>query len=47
MPLSIYAYTIYAIEKGFYQAQMMEAVHVKAAIRGGASLVHGVQMVNY
>jgi hypothetical protein len=25
---------------------MMEAVHVSAAIRGGASLVHGVQMMN-
>ncbi|HBQ61456.1 MAG TPA: 4-carboxymuconolactone decarboxylase, partial [Balneolaceae bacterium] len=26
--------------------QMMEAVHVAAAIRGGSSLVHGVQMMN-
>jgi len=25
---------------------MMEAIHVAAAIRGGASLVHGVQMRN-
>jgi hypothetical protein len=25
---------------------MTEAVHVAAAIRGGASLVHGVQMRN-
>ena len=25
---------------------MMEALHVAAAIRGGASLVHGVQMMN-
>jgi hypothetical protein len=25
---------------------MMEAVHVAAAIRGGASLVHGVMMMN-
>ena len=25
----------------------MEAVHVAAAIRGGASLVHGVQMMNH
>jgi len=24
----------------------MEAVHVASAIRGGASLVHGVQMMN-
>jgi hypothetical protein len=26
---------------------MMEAVHVAGAIRGGASLVHGVQMRNH
>ncbi len=25
---------------------MMEAIHVAAAIRGGATLVHGVQMKN-
>ena len=25
---------------------MMEAVHVGAAIRGGATLVHSVQMMN-
>ena len=25
---------------------MMEALHVAVAIRGGASLVHGVQMMN-
>ena len=25
---------------------MMEAVHVGAAIKSGASLVHGVQMMN-
>jgi 4-carboxymuconolactone decarboxylase len=26
---------------------MTEAVHVAAAIRGGASLVHGVQMLEH
>jgi 4-carboxymuconolactone decarboxylase len=26
---------------------MTEAVHVAAAIRGGASLVHGIQMRNH
>jgi hypothetical protein len=26
---------------------MTEALHVAAAIRGGASLVHGVQMLNH
>ena len=32
--------------KGVTEEQMTEAVHVAAAIRGGASLVHGVQMKN-
>ena len=44
------AITRYAIQtlldKGCSEAQMMEAVHVAAAVRGGASLVHGVQMMN-
>ncbi len=40
------AYTTDSLEKGSDQAQMMEAVHVAAAIRGGASLVHSVQMMN-
>jgi alkylhydroperoxidase/carboxymuconolactone decarboxylase family protein YurZ len=26
--------------------QMMEAIHVAGAIKGGATLVHGVQMMN-
>ena len=45
-PYCIDAYSNDAYEKGFNEAQMMEAVHVAAAIRGGASLVHGVQMMN-
>lgn len=45
-PYCIDAYTVDALEKGSNEAQMMEAVHVAAAIRGGASLVHGVQMMN-
>jgi alkylhydroperoxidase/carboxymuconolactone decarboxylase family protein len=45
-PYCIDAYTSDALEKGCDEAQMMEAVHVTAAIRGGASLVHGVQMMN-
>lgn len=45
-PYCIDAYSTDAVEKGFSEAQMMEAVHVAAAIRGGASLVHGVQMMN-
>ena len=34
------------MEKGSDMDQMTEAVHVAAAIRGGASLVHGLQMKN-
>ncbi len=45
-PYCIDAYSSDAYEKGWSQAQMMEALHVTAAIRGGASLVHGVQMMN-
>lgn len=45
-PYCIDAYTQDTIEKGCSEQQMMEAVHVAAAIRGGASLVHGVQMMN-
>jgi alkylhydroperoxidase/carboxymuconolactone decarboxylase family protein len=45
-PYCIDAYTSGSMEKGVTEKQMMEAVHVAAAIRGGASLVHGVQMMN-
>ncbi|MEN7547464.1 arsenosugar biosynthesis-associated peroxidase-like protein [Rapidithrix thailandica] len=45
-PYCIDAYTTGSLEKGATEGQMMEAVHVSAAIRGGASLVHGVQMMN-
>ena len=45
-PYCIDAYTQDTLQKGCTQEQMMEAVHVAAAIRGGASLVHGVQMMN-
>lgn len=45
-PYCIDAYSTDAFEKGWSEGQMMEAVHVAAAIRGGASLVHGVQMMN-
>src|SRR5688500_15249464 len=43
-PYCIDAYSTDATEKGWSGEQMMEAVHVAVAIRGGASLVHGVQM---
>ncbi len=45
-PYCIDAYSTDALEKGYTEGQMMEAVHVAAAIRGGATLVHGVQMMN-
>lgn len=40
------AFTTASLEKGASPDQMTEAVHVAAAVRGGASLVHGVQMRN-
>jgi alkylhydroperoxidase/carboxymuconolactone decarboxylase family protein len=45
-PYCIDAYATDATEKGYSEKQMMEAVHVAAAIRGGSSLVHSVQMIN-
>lgn len=45
-PYCIEAYSSDAYEKGYSPEQMMEAVHVAAAIKGGAALVHGVQMMN-
>ncbi len=45
-PYCIDAYTTDCLQKGADEAQMMEAIHVSAAIRGGSSLVHGVQMMN-
>jgi len=46
-PYCIDAYSTACLEKGASPEQMTEAVHVAAAIRGGASLVHGVQMRNH
>lgn len=45
-PYCIDSYTQGCLEKGVNQEQMIEAIHVAAAIRGGATLVHGVQMKN-
>jgi alkylhydroperoxidase/carboxymuconolactone decarboxylase family protein len=45
-PYCIDAYSVDSLEKGYTEPQMMEAVHVATAIRGGASLVHSVQMMN-
>jgi alkylhydroperoxidase/carboxymuconolactone decarboxylase family protein len=46
-PYCIDAFTTAALEQGSNEEQMTEAIHVAAAIRGGASLVHGVQMRNH
>jgi alkylhydroperoxidase/carboxymuconolactone decarboxylase family protein len=43
-PYCIDAYTRACLEKGSNPAEMTEALHVVTAIRGGASLVHGIQM---
>jgi len=45
-PYCIHAYTEDSMMKGFTEEQMMEAVHVAGAIRGGSSLVHATQMMN-
>lgn len=45
-PYCIDAYTTTGVRMGVSNEEMMEAVHVSAAIRGGSSLVHGVQMMN-
>ncbi len=44
-PYCIDAYTNKALENGADLEMMTEAVHVSTAIRGGASLVHGMQML--
>jgi 4-carboxymuconolactone decarboxylase len=45
-PYCIEAYTQACLEKGSNLSEMTEALHVAVAIRGGASLVHGIQMRN-
>jgi len=44
-PYCIDAYTSACLGQGSDIEQMTEAIHVATAIRGGASLVHGMQMV--
>jgi len=46
-PYCIEAYTTESQAKGADREQMTEAVMVAAAIRGGASLVHGMQMLDH
>ena len=45
-PYCIDAYTQESLTQGADLPQMTEAIHVAAAIRGGATLVHGMQMRN-
>lgn len=45
-PYCIDAYTKDGLQKGITKEEMMEAVHVGASIEAGATLVHGVQMMN-
>ena len=45
-PYCIDAYTKDGLQKAITKEEMMEAIHVGAAIKSGATLVHGVQMMN-
>jgi alkylhydroperoxidase/carboxymuconolactone decarboxylase family protein len=45
-PYCIDAYTTDGLKRGITKEEMMEAIHVGAAIKSGATLVHGVQMMN-
>jgi len=45
-PYCMDAYTETCLQKGADEEQMMEAVHVAAAIKSGATLVNSVQMMN-
>lgn len=46
-PYCIDAYSTDCLQKGADEEQMMEAVHVAAAIKSGSTLVYGVQMMNH
>lgn len=45
-PYCIDAYSSDGLKRGIEKEEMMEALHVAGAIRGGSTLVHGVQMMN-
>lgn len=45
-PYCIDAYTTTCLENGSNPAQMMEAIHVAAAMKAGITLVHSLQMQN-
>jgi alkylhydroperoxidase/carboxymuconolactone decarboxylase family protein len=46
-PYCIEAYSKECLQQGADLEQMTEAIHVATAIRGGASLVHGMQMLDH
>ncbi len=46
-PYCIDAYSHESLSQGADLEQMTEALHVATAIRGGASLVHGLQMLDH
>lgn len=46
-PYCIDAYSKSALQEGSDLEEMTEAVHVATAIRGGASLIHGLQMLDH
>jgi len=46
-PYCIDAYSSECLKQGSDLEEMTEAVHVSTAIRGGASLVHGLQMLEH
>lgn len=46
-PYCIDAYSQECLKQGADLQQMTEALHVAVAIRGGASLVHGMQMLQH
>jgi 4-carboxymuconolactone decarboxylase len=45
-PYCIDAYARGSLEAGSNLEEMTEAIHVATAIRGGATLIHGIQAVN-
>jgi alkylhydroperoxidase/carboxymuconolactone decarboxylase family protein len=46
-PYCIDAYSNESLKQGCDEEEMMEAVHVAAAIKAGTTLVYGVQMMNH
>ena len=45
-PYCIDAFTNSCLENGSNMEQMTESIHLASAIRGGASLIHGIQSHN-